>query len=92
MLQLLIVDLFKLRLSGSRKPSPEAERLQLLLHEKFVAQRRKDAIALQLSNGDPAETKALPTKKASEEGEEDTQQEEVTGSQEGYERGARGAI
>ncbi|KAI4268759.1 MAG: hypothetical protein LQ337_007669 [Flavoplaca oasis] len=50
-------------MSGSRKPSPEAKRLQLLLHEKFVAQRRKDAIALQLPHKDPNETKTLPTKK-----------------------------
>ncbi|KAL8890319.1 MAG: hypothetical protein Q9215_002489 [Flavoplaca cf. flavocitrina] len=54
---------YKLRLNGSRKPSPEAKRLQLLLHEKFVAQRRKDAIALQLPNENPKETKTLPTKK-----------------------------
>lgn len=44
-----------------RKPSPEAEKLQLQLHEKFVAQRRKDAIALQLSDGNPGESRTLPS-------------------------------
>lgn len=64
MFQLLIAVVFKLRVFKSpRKPSPEAERLQLLLHEKFVAQRRKDAIALQLSDGNPGGSRTLPTKK-----------------------------
>ncbi|KAL8987463.1 MAG: hypothetical protein Q9177_003330 [Variospora cf. flavescens] len=31
-------------------PSPEARKLQLLLHEKFVAQRRKDAASMQFAD------------------------------------------
>ncbi|KAL8692859.1 MAG: hypothetical protein Q9224_003874 [Gallowayella concinna] len=37
------------KFKSPQKPSAEAKNLQLLLHEKFLAQRRKDAIALQSS-------------------------------------------
>ena len=36
-------------LKSPRKPSAEAEKLQRQLHDKFIAQRRKDALALQSS-------------------------------------------
>lgn len=42
----------KLEPRSPRKPSAEAERLQRQLHEKFVAQRRKDAFSLQTSAAD----------------------------------------
>ncbi|KAI4095525.1 MAG: hypothetical protein LQ339_007212 [Xanthoria mediterranea] len=54
-----------------RKPSPEAEKLQLQLHEKFVAQRRKDAIALQLSDGNPGESRTLPSTKLAKKGKKE---------------------
>ncbi|KAL8693657.1 MAG: hypothetical protein Q9218_001567 [Villophora microphyllina] len=37
----------KLDLKSSRKPSAEAEELQRRLHEKFIAQRRKDVLSTQ---------------------------------------------
>ncbi|KAL8791480.1 MAG: hypothetical protein Q9213_000097 [Squamulea squamosa] len=50
----------KLQFKNLRKPSPEAEKLQRSLHEKFLAQRRRDAIALQLG---PSEQTSLPAKR-----------------------------
>ncbi|KAL8808747.1 MAG: hypothetical protein Q9200_004058 [Gallowayella weberi] len=41
----------RLKFMSPQKPSREAKKLQLSLHEKFVAQRRRDAISLQFPNG-----------------------------------------
>ncbi|KAL8951726.1 MAG: hypothetical protein Q9222_002305 [Ikaeria aurantiellina] len=40
----------KVETEDSRKPSAEAEKLQHLLHEKFIAKRKKDAIAVRNSD------------------------------------------
>lgn len=45
-----------------RKPSPEARKLQLLLHEKFVTQRRKDAASMQTAKDLEWKSKAREAK------------------------------
>lgn len=44
---------FKTSLQSPRKPSAEAQMLQRHLHERFVAQRRKDAVSAQYSMETP---------------------------------------
>ncbi|KAL8855191.1 MAG: hypothetical protein Q9221_000097 [Calogaya cf. arnoldii] len=58
-----VAGVFKIPSNRPLRPSPEAQKLQQSLHEKFLAQRRKDAIALQLSDDNPGESTTLSSKK-----------------------------
>ncbi|KAL8710526.1 MAG: hypothetical protein Q9220_004959 [cf. Caloplaca sp. 1 TL-2023] len=53
-------DNYKLEVEPFRKPSAEAEKLQRALHEKFIAKRKKDAIAMQKSNETSSEMQSKP--------------------------------
>lgn len=59
-------DISKIPLKSPRRPTPEAEKLQRLLHDKFVAQRCKDALSLQFPEEVASTSTALLSKRAPE--------------------------